>query len=100
VLRYQVKGPPHFGLTNLRSIQDWVLQRRLLTVPGVAQVVSWGGPTKSYEVSVDPRKLETYNVTLPQMMTALGNANINVGGRTLNFGQQSINIRGVGLVEN
>ncbi|MGR5066743.1 efflux RND transporter permease subunit, partial [Photobacterium sp. DNB22_13_2] len=51
-------------------------------------------------VSVDPRKLETYNVTLPQMMTALGNANINVGGRTLNFGQQSINIRGVGLVEN
>jgi cobalt-zinc-cadmium resistance protein CzcA len=100
VLRYQVKGPPHFGLTNLRAIQDWVLQRRLLTVPGVAQVVAWGGPTKSYEVSVDPRKLETYNVTLPQMMTALGNANINVGGRTLNFGQQSINIRGVGLVSN
>jgi cobalt-zinc-cadmium resistance protein CzcA len=100
VVRYQVKGPPHYGLTNLRSIQDWVLQRRLLTVPGVAQVVSWGGPTKSYEVAVDPRKLETYNITLPQMLTALGNANINVGGRTLNFGQQSINIRGVGLVEN
>src|SRR3984957_21112701 len=46
VLRYQVEGPPHFGITNLRSIQDWVLQRRLLTIPGVVQVNSWGGATK------------------------------------------------------
>ena len=98
IYRYQVVGPPHFGLTNLRTIQDWVLQRRLLTVPGVVQVNTWGGTTKEYEVEVDLHKLDAYNVTLPQLITAIGNANINVGGRTINFGQQSVNIRGVGLL--
>ncbi len=99
IYRYQLKGPEHFGLTNLRTIQDWVLQRRLKTVPGVLQVVSWGGTTKEYDVEADLHKLDTYNITLPQMITALGNANINVGGRTINLGQQSVNIRGVGLIE-
>ena len=91
-------GPPNFGLTNLRTIQDWILQRRLLTVPGVVQVNTWGGTTKEYEVEVDLHKLEAYNVTLPQVISALGNANVNVGGRTINIGQQSVNIRGVGLI--
>jgi heavy metal efflux system protein len=99
IYRYQVVGPPHFGLTNLRTIQDWVLQRRLLTVPGVVQVNTWGGTTKEYEVEVDLHKLDTYNVTLPQVINAIGNANINVGGRTINIGQQSVNIRGVGLMD-
>ena len=99
IYRYQVVGPPHFGLTNLRTIQDWILQRRLLTVPGVVQVNTWGGTTKEYDVEVDLHKLDAYNVTLPQVITALGNANINVGGRTINFGQQSVNIRGVGLID-
>jgi cobalt-zinc-cadmium resistance protein CzcA len=98
IFRYQLVGPPHFGLTNLRTIQDWVLQRRLLTVPGVVQVNTWGGTTKEYEVEVDLNKLDAYNVTLPQVISALGNANINVGGRTINVGQQSVNIRGVGLM--
>ncbi len=92
-------GPPHFGLTNLRTVQDWIVQRRLFTVPGVVQVNTWGGTTKEYDVDVDLHKLEAYNVTLPQVITALGNANINVGGRTINFGQQSVNIRGVGLMD-
>jgi len=99
IYRYQVVGPPHFGLTNLRTIQDWILQRRLLTVPGVVQVNTWGGTTKEYDVEVDLHKLDAYNVTLPQVITALGNANVNVGGRTINFGQQSVNIRGVGLMD-
>jgi heavy metal efflux system protein len=99
IYRYQVEGPPHFGLTNLRTIQDWVLQRRLLTVPGVVQINTWGGTTKQYDVDVDLHKLDAYNVTLPQIITALGNANINVGGRTINMGQQSVNIRGVGLMD-
>ena len=98
IYRYQVVGPPHFGVTNLRTVQDWIVQRRLLTVPGVVQVNTWGGTTKEYDVSVDLNKLDAYNVTLPQVITALGNANINVGGRTINFGQQSVNIRGVGLM--
>ena len=98
IYRYQVTGPPHFGLTNLRTVQDWILQRRLLSVPGVVQINTWGGTTKEYDVEVDLHKLDAYNVTLPQIITALGNANINVGGRTINMGQQSVNIRGVGLM--
>jgi heavy metal efflux system protein len=99
IYRYQVTGPPHFGLTNLRTIQDWVLQRRLLTVPGVVQLNTWGGTTKQFDVEVDLHKLDAYNVTLPQVISALGNANVNVGGRTINMGQQSVNIRGVGLMD-
>jgi heavy metal efflux system protein len=99
IYRYQVVGPPHFGITNLRTVQDWIVARRLLTIPGVAAVNSWGGPTKEFEVEVDPHKLEAYSVTVPQILTALGNANINVGGREIRIGQQSINIRGVGLID-
>ena len=99
IFRYQVVGPPHFGLTNLRTVQDWILQRRLLSVPGVVQVNTWGGTTKEYEVEVDLSKLDAYSVTLPQITAAIGNANTNVGGRTINIGQQSVNIRGVGLLD-
>jgi heavy metal efflux system protein len=99
IYRYQVVGPPHFGLTNLRTVEDWILQRRLLAVPGVVQVNTWGGTTKEYDVEVDLNKLDAYNVTLPQVISAIGNANINVGGRTINVGQQSVNIRGVGLMD-
>src|SRR5271170_5479650 len=99
IYRYQVIGPPHFGLTNLRTVQDWILQRRLLTVPGVVQVNTWGGTTKQYDVDVDLHKLDAYNVTLQQVIAAIGNANINVGGRTVSFGQQSVNVRGVGLID-
>ncbi|HLN10094.1 MAG TPA: efflux RND transporter permease subunit, partial [Xanthobacteraceae bacterium] len=98
IYRYQVVGPPHIGLTNLRTIQDWVLQRRLLTVQGVVQVNTWGGTTKEFDVEVDLNRLDAYGVTVPQVITAIGNANINVGGRTINIGQQSVNIRGVGLL--
>jgi heavy metal efflux system protein len=99
IYRYQVVGPPHFGLTNLRTAQDWILQRRLLAVPGVVQVNTWGGTTKEYDVEVDLQKLEAYGVTLAQVISALGNANINVGGRTINMGQQSVNVRGIGLMD-
>jgi cobalt-zinc-cadmium resistance protein CzcA len=99
IYRYQVVGPGHFGITNLRTVQDWIVMRRLLTIPGIAAINSWGGPTKEFQVEVDPHKLEAYSVTVPQILTALGNANINVGGREIHIGQQSINIRGVGLVD-
>jgi len=80
-------------------VQDWFVARRLLTIPGIAAINSWGGPTKEFQVEVDPHKLEAYNVTVPQILTALGNANLNVGGREIRIGQQSINIRGVGLID-
>ena len=100
VYRYQVVGPPHFGLTNLRTVQDWIATRGLFTVTdGVVAVNSWGGTTKQYNVDVDLHKLDAYNVTIPQIMTALGNANINVGGREITVGQQSVNIRGIGLFD-
>jgi heavy metal efflux system protein len=99
VYRYQITGPPHFGLTNLRTVQDWIVTRRLFTVPGVVQVNSWGGTTKQYNVDVDLHKLDAYNVTIPQIITALGNANVNVGGREITVGQQSVNIRGIGLFD-
>jgi cobalt-zinc-cadmium resistance protein CzcA len=99
VYRYTVTGPKDFGITNLRTVQDWVVLRRLYTVPGVVQVNSFGGPTKEFEVETDPNKLEAYNVTMPQLVTALGNANVNVGGREIAIGQQSANIRGVGLID-
>jgi cobalt-zinc-cadmium resistance protein CzcA len=99
IYRYQVVGPKHFGLTNLRTAQDWIVARRLLTIPGIVQVNSWGGPTKQFQVDVDPHKLEGLNITVPQVLQALGNANLNVGGREIRIGQQSINVRGVGLID-
>jgi cobalt-zinc-cadmium resistance protein CzcA len=99
IYRYQVVGPKHFGLTNLRTVQDWIVLRRLSTIPGIVGINSWGGTTKEFDVEVNPQKLEAFNVTIPQMLTALGNANINVGGREIRIGQQSINIRGVGLID-
>jgi cobalt-zinc-cadmium resistance protein CzcA len=99
VFRYQIVGPPHFGLTNLRTVQDWIVTRRLYTVPGVVAVNSWGGTTKQYDVDVDLHKVDAYNVTIPQVISALGNANVNVGGREITVGQQSVNVRGIGLLE-
>ncbi len=99
IYRYQLVGPPHFGLTNLRTLQDYVVARRFLTIPGVVQINAWGGTTKQFNVDADLQKLEAYNITIPQLVTALGNANINVGGREITIGQQSVNIRGVGLVD-
>jgi cobalt-zinc-cadmium resistance protein CzcA len=98
VYRYQVVGPPHFGLTNLRTVQDWIALRRLSTVSGVAAVNSWGGTTKEFDVNVDLGKLQAFGITVPQLLSTLGNSNLNVGGREITVGQQSINIRGIGLI--
>jgi heavy metal efflux system protein len=99
IYRYQVRGPQHFGITNLRTIQDWILQRRLLTVPGVVQVNTWGGTTKEYEVEADLDRLEAYGITLPQLVNAISNANVNIGARSIDIGKQSVNIRGIGLID-
>ena len=99
IYRYQVVGPDAFWITNLRTVQDWIVARRLLTIPGIAAINSWGGPTKEFQVEVDLTS-SSLSVTVPQLLTALGNANINVGGREIRIGQQSINIRGIGLIEN
>ena len=99
IYRYRLVGPPNFGLTNLRTLQDYVVTRRLMTIPGVVQINSWGGTTKQFNVDADLSRLESYNITVPQLIAALGNSNANVGGREIAIGQQSVNIRGIGLID-
>lgn len=98
IYRYRLAGPPNYSVLDLKTLQDWVLQRRFRSVPGVIDVTGWGGKTKTYELQVDFNKLVAYGLTLPQLLTAVGNANINVGGNTVNIGAQSAVVRGVGLI--
>jgi heavy metal efflux system protein len=98
ILRYRVVGPPGFSLTDLKTLEDWVLERRFKAVPGVIDVTSWGGLTKTYEITVDLNKLVAYGITLPQLIQTVNNNNINVGGQTVNIGPQAATVRGVGLI--
>src|SRR6266404_583250 len=98
IYRYQLLGPPGYSVMVLKTLQDWVLQRRFRAVPGVIDVTGWGGKTKIFELQVDFNKLMAYGLTLPQMLQTLNNSNINVGGNTINFGTQSAVVRGVGLI--
>src|SRR5882757_4695848 len=98
IYRYRLAGPPNYSVLDLKTLQDWVLQRRFRAVPGVIDVTGWGGKTKTYELQVDFNKLVANGLTLPQVLQAVGNANINVGGNTVNIGAQSAVVRGVGLI--
>ena len=98
IYRYRLRGPPGYSVLDLKTLQDWVLQRRFRAVPGVIDVTGWGGKTKTYEIQVDFNKLVANGLTLPQVLQAVSNANINVGGNTVNIGTQSAVVRGVGLI--
>lgn len=98
IYRYRLVGPSHYSVLDLKTLQDWVLQRRFRAVPGVIDVTGWGGKTKTYELQVDFNKLVAYGLTLPQLLQALNNSNINVGGNTVNIGPQVAVVRGVGLI--
>ncbi len=98
IYRYRLAGPAGYSVLDLKTLQDWVLQRRFRAVPGVVDVIGWGGKTKTFELEVDFNKLIAYGLTLPQLLQALNNSNINVGGNTVNIGTQSAVVRGVGLI--
>src|SRR6476646_8604824 len=98
IYRYRLAGPPNYSVLDLKTLQDWVLQRRFRAVPGVIDVTGWGGKTKTYELQVDFNKLIAYGLTLPQLLQAVSNSNINVGGNTVDIGPQSAVVRGVGLI--
>ena len=98
IYRYKLVGPPGYSVLDLKTLQDWVLQRRFRAVSGVIDVTGWGGKTKIFELQVDVNKLMAYGLTLPQVLQTLNNSNINVGGNTLNIGSQSAVVRGVGLI--
>src|SRR5689334_23828527 len=99
IYRYRLVGPPNYSVLDLKTLQDWVLQRRFRTVPGVIDVTGWGGRTKTYEIQVDFNKLVANGLTLPQLLQAVSNSNVNVGGNTVDIGQQSAVVRGVGLIK-
>jgi len=97
IYRYRLRGT---GLSpaDLRSLQDWVVSRTLKMIPGVADVVSFGGFIKQYEVTVNTTRMKSYNVTLQQIFTALGRGNANAGGSFLERGEQQYLIRGIGML--
>jgi cobalt-zinc-cadmium resistance protein CzcA len=98
IYRYRVLGPPGASTTDLKTLQDWTLQRRFKAVPGVIDVTGWGGKTKVYDVTVDPHRLASMNLTLAQLVQSLTASNANVGGQSIDVGAQAAVVRGIGLV--
>lgn len=98
IYRYRLVGPPGYSVTDLKTLQDWVLERRFKAVPGVIDVTGWGGKTRTYEVTVDQQRLQQQGLSLAQVLQALNNSNVNVGGQTVNIGPQAAVVRGVGLI--
>ncbi len=86
IFRYRVVGPPGYSVADLKTIQDWILQRRFKAIPGVIDVTGWGGKTKTYDITIDLDRLLAYGLTLKQVLDGLNNANINVGANTVNIG--------------
>jgi cobalt-zinc-cadmium resistance protein CzcA len=99
IFRYRVVGPTGYSVNDLKTIQDWVLQRRFKSVPGVIDVTGWGGKTKTYDITIDLDRLLAYGLTLKQVLDGLNNANINVGANTVNIGSQSAIVRSVGQIK-
>ncbi len=98
VYRYQVVGPKGYSVTDLKTIQQWIIQRRFKALPGVIDVTGWGGKTKTYDITIDQAQLVAHGLTLAQVLQSINNSNANVGGQTVNIGGQAAVIRGVGLV--
>lgn len=97
IYRYQLVGEPGVSLMDLKTAEDWILERQFKQVPGVIDVVSFGGQTKEFHVDLDPNKLASFNVSVAQVMQAIANSNANVGANYLEIGAQSYNVRGIGL---
>jgi len=87
-----------YDLMELRSIQDWTLEKQFKSVPNIVDVVSFGGITREYQVRVDPNRLISYGMTIGQVEQQLANNNVNAGGSFIEAGLQQINVRAVGLI--
>ena len=96
--RYVLTGSGH-DARSLREIQDWVVSPRLLQVPGVADVATFGGQVRQYEVQIDPKALGKYRLSMRQIADSVKSNNRNAGGALLPMGQQSLPIRGSGLIQ-
>jgi heavy metal efflux system protein len=91
---------PKYDVMDLKSLEDWVVEKNFKAVPDIVDVASFGGPTREYQVRVDPNKLVSYGLSLAQVEQQLTNNNANAGGSFVEAGLQQINIREVGLIEN
>jgi cobalt-zinc-cadmium resistance protein CzcA len=91
---------PAYDVMELKSIEDWVIEKNFKAVPNIVDVASFGGPTREYQVRVDPNKLISYGLSIGQVEQQLTNNNANAGGSFIEAGLQQINIREVGLVRN
>jgi cobalt-zinc-cadmium resistance protein CzcA len=98
IYRYRLSGP-EYSLNELKATQDWLVTREIKQVSGIVDVAGFGGSTRQYVAEVDARKLLQLNVTLPQVIAAVAASNANAGGNYLTMGSQSVNIRGVGLLQ-
>jgi cobalt-zinc-cadmium resistance protein CzcA len=99
IYRYQLYGPA-YSLNEVKATQTWFVTREIKQVSGIIDVTTFGGSTRQYIADIDPRKLLQFNVTLPQVVTAVGSSNANAGGNYLTMGSQNVNVRGLGLLHN
>ncbi|MBI3635574.1 MAG: efflux RND transporter permease subunit, partial [Candidatus Rokubacteria bacterium] len=98
VYRYTLESKT-MPLVELKALQDWVLEREFRKVPGVVDVVSWGGGIKQYQITIDPTRLRAYNLTLKQVFDAVGTNNANAGGSYIRQGEYALMVRGIGLLQ-
>ncbi|NBR57504.1 MAG: efflux RND transporter permease subunit, partial [Chitinophagia bacterium] len=100
IYRYVIEPPPGMSIEKIRELQDWVVRPELRRIPGIADIVSWGGAIKEYQIRVDPALLRKYNVSLDQVSLALGSANENAGAGSLKRGGEGLVLRSIGLFQN
>ncbi|HXP48933.1 MAG TPA: efflux RND transporter permease subunit, partial [Bacteroidia bacterium] len=97
IFRFTVQSKTKSAL-ELKTIENWVVERNLKSIEGVADVNTYGGPTKTYEIDVDPNLLRKYNITALDVYSAISNSNINAGGDVIDQGEESFVVRGIGLL--
>src|SRR6202021_2019384 len=89
---------PRYDVMDLKSIEDWILEKQFKSVPNVVDVSSLGGMTREYQVRVDPNKLISYGLSISQLEQQLANNNVNAGGSFIEAGRQQVNVRKIGLM--
>ncbi|CAN5459686.1 CusA/CzcA family heavy metal efflux RND transporter [soil metagenome] len=99
ILRYVVEAPATFSPTQLRDLQDWVIRPFLLQVPGIADITTFGGPLKQFQILISPEKLRRYNLTVANIITSVDQNNLNTGGNVMERGGQGFAVRGLGALK-
>lgn len=99
IFRYTLSSNQR-NIRELKTLQDWVIERKLSSVPGIADIVSFGGEVKTFEVSVNPNQLAQYGISSLELFQAIANSNVNVGGDVIERNSQAYVVRGIGLINN